>query len=38
VRDLFVNGRGVVRGGRLTSIDLPRVIETQNRLARALAG
>ncbi|WP_420341882.1 8-oxoguanine deaminase [Paenirhodobacter sp.] len=38
VRDLFVNGRGVVRGGRLTSIELPRVIETQNRLARALAG
>ncbi len=38
VRDLFVEGRQVVRGGHLTTIDLPRVIETQNRLARALAG
>lgn len=38
VRDLFVEGRQVVRDGHLTTIDLPRVIETQNRLARALAG
>ncbi|MFT3690070.1 8-oxoguanine deaminase [Paenirhodobacter sp.] len=37
VRDLFVEGRQVVRGGHLTTLDLPRVIETQNRLARALA-
>jgi len=37
VRDLFVEGRQVVRDGHLTSIDLPRVIERQNRLARALA-
>jgi len=36
VRDLFVEGRQVVRDGHLTSIDLPRVIEQQNRLARAL--
>ncbi|SFO00654.1 Cytosine/adenosine deaminase [Roseovarius lutimaris] len=36
VRDLFVEGRQVVRDGHLTSIDLPRVIERQNRLARAL--
>lgn len=38
VRHLFVEGRQVVRDGHLTSIDLPRVIEAQNRLARALAG
>ncbi len=37
VRDLFVEGRQVVRDGHLISIDLPRVIERQNRLARALA-
>ncbi|MDT8327520.1 MAG: 8-oxoguanine deaminase [Roseovarius sp.] len=37
VRDLFVEGRQVVRDGHLTSIDLPKVIEQQNRLARALA-
>ncbi|RYG90665.1 8-oxoguanine deaminase [Loktanella sp. IMCC34160] len=38
VRDLFVEGRQVVAAGQMTTIDLPRVIETQNRLARALAG
>ena len=37
VRDLFVEGRQVVRDGHLISIDLPKVIERQNRLARALA-
>ncbi len=37
VRDLLVEGRRVVADGRLTTIDLPRVIERQNRLARALA-
>ncbi|SLN41984.1 8-oxoguanine deaminase [Roseovarius gaetbuli] len=37
VRDLFVEGRQVVRDGHLVSIDLPKVIEWQNRLARALA-
>jgi len=36
VRDLLVEGRRVVADGRLTTIDLPRVIERQNRLARAL--
>ena len=36
VRDLFVEGRQVVRDGQLTTIDLPRVVEHQNRLARAL--
>ena len=38
VRDLLVEGRRVVRGGQLATIDLPRVIERQNRLARALMG
>lgn len=38
VKHLFVEGRQVVRDGRLTTIDLPRVIEDQTRLARALAG
>ncbi|GAA6147589.1 8-oxoguanine deaminase [Pseudooceanicola nitratireducens] len=38
VRDLFVEGRQVVRGGQVTTIDLPRVVEQANRLARALAG
>ncbi|MBY6164689.1 8-oxoguanine deaminase [Pseudooceanicola nitratireducens] len=37
VRDLFVEGRQVVRGGQVTTVDLPRVIEQANRLARALA-
>lgn len=36
VRDLFVEGRQVVRDGVLTTVDLARVIEVQNRLARAL--
>lgn len=36
VRDLFVEGRQVVRDGKLVTIDLPRAIETQNRMARAL--
>jgi len=37
VRDLFVEGRQVVRDGQLATIDLPRVIEVQTRLARRLA-
>ncbi|MHC0053846.1 8-oxoguanine deaminase [Actibacterium sp. D379-3] len=37
VRDLFVEGRQVVRDGQVVTIDLPQVIETQNRLAAALA-
>ncbi|SDO14286.1 Cytosine/adenosine deaminase [Lutimaribacter pacificus] len=36
VRHLFVEGRQVVRDGQIATIDLPRVIERQNRLARAL--
>ncbi|MES2666396.1 MAG: 8-oxoguanine deaminase [Pseudomonadota bacterium] len=38
VHDLFVEGRAVVRGGRMVTIDLPLVVERQNRLARALMG
>ncbi len=38
VRDLFVEGRQVVRDGHVTTLDLPRVIETQTRLARRLVG
>ena len=38
VRDLFVEGRQVVRDGQLTTIDLPRVIEDQTRLAHRLMG
>jgi cytosine/adenosine deaminase-related metal-dependent hydrolase len=38
VRDLLVEGRRVVREGQLATIDLPRVLEDQRRLARALAG
>jgi cytosine/adenosine deaminase-related metal-dependent hydrolase len=36
VRDLLVEGRRVVRDGQVATLDLPRVIERQNRLARAL--
>lgn len=38
VRDLFVEGRQVVRDGQMATLDLPRAIEQQNRLARRLAG
>lgn len=37
VRHLFVEGRQVVRDGQVATIDLPRIIEDQNRLARRLA-
>ena len=37
VRHLFVEGRKVVRDGHLVTIDLPKVIGHQNRLARTLA-
>jgi hypothetical protein len=33
-----IDGRVIVRDGHLTTIDLPGVIEQQNRIARALAG
>ncbi|MBO9449274.1 8-oxoguanine deaminase [Tropicibacter sp. R16_0] len=35
VKHLFVEGRQIVLDGHVTSIDLPRVIERQNQLARA---
>ena len=38
VRDLYVEGRAVVCDGQIMTIDLPRVIERQNQLARALMG
>lgn len=38
VRDLLVEGRRVVDNGHLTGIELGKVVETQNRLARALVG
>src|SRR6056297_595324 len=38
VQTLLVEGRQVVRDGQIVTIDLPRVIERQNALARALAG
>ena len=31
-----INGKIVVKEGRLTTVDLPMLVETQNRLARAL--
>lgn len=37
VRDLFVEGRPVVRDGQIVTLDLPQVIARQRRLARALA-
>jgi cytosine/adenosine deaminase-related metal-dependent hydrolase len=38
VRDLFVEGRQVVRDGQIATLDLPRVIERQNAIARSLTG
>ncbi|MDK3018133.1 8-oxoguanine deaminase [Pseudodonghicola flavimaris] len=38
VTHLLVEGRQVVRDGQLTTLDLPRVIAHQSRLARALMG
>ena len=38
VKHLFVEGRQVVADAQITTLDLPKVIESQNTLARALAG
>ncbi len=38
VRDLFVDGRQVVRGADVATIDLPQVLDRQRALARKLAG
>jgi len=37
VRHLFVEGRALVEDGHLATVDLPHLIEAQNRLARRLA-
>ena len=37
VRDLFVEGRQVVAGGRLTTVDLPALVRRHNAMAQALA-
>ncbi len=37
VRDLIVEGRDIVRGGHMVTIDLAHAITSQNRLARGLA-
>ncbi|MDY6860510.1 MAG: 8-oxoguanine deaminase [Pseudomonadota bacterium] len=37
VRDLFVEGRQIVRDGQMCTIDLPLAVERQNRLAARLA-
>ncbi len=37
VRDLFVEGRQVVRDRQMITIDLPKVVTRQNALARSLA-
>jgi cytosine/adenosine deaminase-related metal-dependent hydrolase len=38
VRDLFVEGRAVVRDGQMVTIDLPAVISRQNKMALRLVG
>ncbi|MCX8509868.1 MAG: 8-oxoguanine deaminase [Rhodobacteraceae bacterium] len=38
VRHLLVEGRQIVRDGEIVPLDLPRLIEQQNRLALRLAG
>ena len=38
VRDLFVEGRQVVRGGQVVTLDLGRAVERQTKLALALMG
>jgi cytosine/adenosine deaminase-related metal-dependent hydrolase len=38
VKHLFVEGKQVVRDGQMVTIDLPKVVERQNRLAARLMG
>jgi cytosine/adenosine deaminase-related metal-dependent hydrolase len=38
VRHLFVEGRQIVRDWNIVTLDLPKLIEAQNRLALKLAG
>ena len=37
-RDLFVEGQSVVREGQMVTVDLPKVVEGQNALAKRLMG
>jgi cytosine/adenosine deaminase-related metal-dependent hydrolase len=37
VRDLFVNGRAVVKNGEITTIDMPSVLKRQQKMALDLA-
>jgi hypothetical protein len=37
LRDLLVEGRVIVRDGRLATVDLPALLTRQRRLAEALA-
>lgn len=37
VKHLFVEGRQIISGGEVTSLDLPRLVERHGQLARALA-
>ena len=37
VRDLLVEGRIVVQNGILQTLDLPKIVERQNRFAQRLA-
>ena len=36
VKHSFIDGRHIVRDGRITTIDLPRLLSDQRRLARDL--
>jgi cytosine/adenosine deaminase-related metal-dependent hydrolase len=38
VANVLINGRVVVRDGQITTLDLPRLLHTHNRLASALVG
>jgi cytosine/adenosine deaminase-related metal-dependent hydrolase len=38
VKHLFVEGRQIVRDGHVITLDMPKVIEVQNRMAQKLAG
>jgi len=37
-RDLFVEGQSVVREGQMVTVDLPKLVERQNALAKRLMG
>ncbi|MFW8593534.1 8-oxoguanine deaminase [Cribrihabitans neustonicus] len=37
VKHLFVEGKQIIRGGEITTLDLPRLIERHGKLAQALA-